>query len=221
MIIANVASLPDGTMGCDVTTPINVISARQYANKGNGFIVRYVGRGDGSRHFVDITQDEAQAIVDAGLALGVVQHPLAEGWSPSALLGQRFGAAAAGLAGAAGLPAGMTIWLDLEGVAPGSQPEDVIAYCNEWYDEVKAVGFIPGVYIGANPGLSADQIYWELNMQSYWRGGSSVNAGVPADIPNRGYQMKQHITGSGASVFDSDVTQSDNFGGTVLWCVST
>jgi hypothetical protein len=220
MISANVASLPDGTIGCDVSTPLNLISAKQYLSKGYSFVVRYVGRGDGSKKFVDLTQEEGQAIVDAGLGLSVVQHPLAEGWSPIAALGQRFGAAAAALAGAAGLPVGVHVWLDLEGVAPASKAQDVVDYCNAWYDEVSRVGYVPGVYIGASPGLSADQIYWDLSMKSYWRGGSDPKAGVPADIPNRGYQMTQRITGSGTREFDSDVTHSDNFEGKVLWCIA-
>lgn len=139
-----------------MTVPINVISAKQYLNKGYQFIVRYVGRGDGSKTFVDLTQEEGQAIADAGLGLCVVQHPLAAGWSPTGTLGPRFGAAAASLAGRAGLHVGVNVWLDLEGVSNGSQAQDVIDYCNEWYDEVSAVGYVPGLYIGAGPGLSAD-----------------------------------------------------------------
>jgi hypothetical protein len=220
VIIAKVASLPDGTVGFDITTPLNLISAKQFLNKGYGFVVRYIGRGDGSKTFIDITQEEAQAIVDAGLGLCVVQHPLANGWNPTGAKGQQFGAAAASIAGEAGLPVGTTIWLDLEGVAPATQTQDVINYSNQWYDEVSAVGFVPGVYIGANPGLSADQIYWDLSMKNYWRGGSSEESGVPADIPNRGYQMLQRITGAGTSEFDSDVIRTDNFGGAVQMCVS-
>jgi len=221
MINAKIGSLPDGTTGFDTTTPLNPISAKQYLTKGYNFVVRYIGRGDGSRTFVDIDQQEAQAIVDTGLGLCVVQHPLAEGWSPTAAKGKQFGAAGASLAGEAGLPSGMTVWLDLEGVASATQAQDVIDYCNEWYDEVSAVGYVPGVYIGANPGLSADQIYWDLSMKSYWRGGSSEESGVPADIPNRGYQMIQRIGGIGASEFDSDVIKTDNFDGAVRMCVST
>jgi hypothetical protein len=112
MLNAKVASLPDGTMGFDTTTPLNLISARQFLNKGYGFVVRYIGRGDGSKTFTDITQDEGQAIVDAGLGLCLVQHPLAEGWSPTGVTGKQFGAAAASLAGGAGLLAGSTVWLD-------------------------------------------------------------------------------------------------------------
>ena len=220
MINAKIATLPDGTVGFDITSPLNPVSARQYLAKGFKFVVRYVGRGDGSKNFVDITQSEAQDIVDAGLGLCIVQHPLAEGWSPTGAKGQQFGSAAARLAGQAGLPFGMTLWLDLEGVAASTQVQDVIDYCDEWFDEVNGVGYVPGVYIGANPGLSADQIYWDLKMQSYWRGGSSEASGVPADIPHRGYQLFQRITGSGANEFDSDVVKTDNFGGAVKMCVS-
>jgi hypothetical protein len=220
MINARVSSIPDGSLGCDLTNPLNAASAKQYYNNGYRFIVRYIGRGDGSRNFVDLTQDEGQAIVDAGLALGVVQHPLAAGWSPTAKLGDSFGAAAANLAGAAGLPGGITIWLDLEGVAQGTQAEDVIGYCNAWFKQVSAVNFIPGVYIGANPAISEDQMYWDLLTKSYWRGGSDENAGVPATIPNRGYQMVQRISVSGGVEFDSNVVNTDNFGGKVFWCVS-
>jgi Domain of unknown function (DUF1906) len=220
VINGKISTLPDGTIGFDITTPLNPATAQQYLAKGYGFVVRYVGRGDDSRTFVDIDQGEAEAIVDAGLGLCIVQHPLAEGWGPTAAKGQQFGSAAASLASQAGLPFGMTLWLDLEGVAPVAQTQDVIDYCNQWYDEVFSVGYVPGVYIGANPGLSADQIYWDLKMTSYWRGGSSEASGVPADIPNRGYQMIQRITGAGSSEFDSNVVSADHFGGTVKMCVS-
>jgi hypothetical protein len=62
-----------------VTVPINVISAKQYLNKGYQFIVRYVGGGDGSKTFIDLTQEEGQAIADADLGLCVVQHPYCTG----------------------------------------------------------------------------------------------------------------------------------------------
>jgi hypothetical protein len=81
------------------------------------------------------------------------------------------------------------------------------------------VGYVPGLYIGANPGLTADELYWDLRMRSYWRGGSSESGGVPDDIPHRGYQMSQRITGAGASEFDSDVIAADNFGGAVQYCL--
>jgi nucleotide-binding universal stress UspA family protein len=156
MVSRRVGPLADGTMGCDVTGPLNAATARQLRNKNFRFVVRYVGRDDGSHTFVDLTAAEAQVIVDAGLAVSVVQHPLAEGWHPTQTLGSQFGAAAAKLAGAAGVPFGVTVWVDLEGVAVGTPPQNVIDYCNSWHAEVTAVGYTSGIYVGANPGLSAD-----------------------------------------------------------------
>ncbi len=218
MINSVVGSLADGSVGCDVASPLNPASAKQYYNNKYKFIIRYIGRGEPSS-FDDLTAEEGQAIVDAGLALGVVQHPRAPGWQPTGDLGTRFGAAAASLSGEAGLPFGVTVWLDLEGVAGGTPAQNVIDYCNNWYAEVAAVGYVPGIYIGANPGLTADQLYWDLHMASYWRGGSSEAAGVPADIPHRGYQMVQRITGAGTTEFDTDTIKTDNFGGAAQWCV--
>jgi hypothetical protein len=153
------------------------------------------------------------------MGLCVVQHPLAEGWHPTRALGQQFGAAAAKLSGAAGLLSGASVILDLEGVARDTATQDTIDYCNAWHAEVSAVGYVSGVYVGANPGLTADQLFFDLRVQSYWRGGSSESAGVPADIPHRGYQMRQRITGAGAGEFDTDVIAADNFGGEIQFCV--
>jgi hypothetical protein len=111
-------------------------------------------------------------------------------------------------------------WLDLEGVAPGTPAQQAIDYCNVWYTEVAAVGYTPGWYIGANPGLSADQRYRDLRMTSYWRGGSSEQAGVPTEIPHRGYQMTQRITKPNGGEFDMDVVKTDNLHATVRWCVA-
>src|ERR1700730_1854083 len=101
-----------GIMGFDTTEVLNAVSARNYFNKGYRFCVRYVGRGKGKSNYVDISRAEAQAIVDAGLALMIAQHPLASGWVPTEQMGQDFGNYAALAAGQAGLLPGMNIWLD-------------------------------------------------------------------------------------------------------------
>jgi hypothetical protein len=50
-----VEPLPYGTVGVDLTIPLNPILAEQYLNKGYGFVVRYIGRGDnGSKHYADL-----------------------------------------------------------------------------------------------------------------------------------------------------------------------
>jgi hypothetical protein len=85
------------------------------------------------------------------------------------------------------------VFLDLEGVKNGVSAIDVIDFCNAWFAEVEGVGYETGVYVGAAPGLTADQLYWNLRTKHYWKGGSSSKAGVPDDIPHRGYQLVQHI----------------------------
>ena len=214
-----VSQAPPGVIGFDSSDALNPVQAKQFFNKGYRFCIRYVAHTrTSSGPFVDLTSQEAESIIGAGLALMVVQHPLAAGWAPDVGLGQSFGQYAAAHAGEAGIPPGVNVWLDLEGVKAGTQAADVIAFCNAWFDEVEAVGYETGVYIGASPILTADQLYWDLKTQHYWKGGSSSKAGVPDDIPNRGYQLIQRISNPGASnEFDSDVTKDDNFGGGVKW----
>jgi hypothetical protein len=210
-----------GIIGFDTTDRLNIATAKQYYNKGYRFCVRYIGRGDGKSKYDDLTEAEGQVIVDTGMALMVVQHPLAEGWTPTESMGSSFGSNAAKLAGDAGLPLGVTVWLDLEGVKQTTANQAVIDFCNAWFSEVSAVGYSTGVYIGASPGVSPDQMYWNLKTQSYWKGGSSAKAGVPDDIPHRGYQLIQHIQNPGPNEFDSDVTKLDAFGGGVSWVSGT
>lgn len=91
-------------------------------------------------------------------------------------MGHTFGANAAAYAGDAGLPTGVNVFLDLEGVKNGVSASDVIDFCNAWFAEVEGVGYETGVYVGAAPGLTADQLYWNLRTKHYWKGGSSFRA---------------------------------------------
>jgi hypothetical protein len=214
-----VVQAPAGVLGFDTDTSLNAVQAKQKYNQGYRFCVRYVPHTRGvDSNFDDITSAEAQAIIDAGLGLMIVQHPPSRGWAPNGQLGRDFGSYAAAHAGEAEIPAGVTIFADLEGVDPAAPAQDVIDFCNAWFDQLRAVGYVPGLYIGSDPGLSADQLYWDLRVQHYWRGGSSVSSGVPADIPQRGYQLVQRISDPGGPAeFDSDVTNTDHFGLSVTW----
>jgi Domain of unknown function (DUF1906) len=219
-ITANVVQAPAGLIGVDTIGVLDTDSAQRYLARGYRFCIRYVSHDRGPSEYVDLTASEAQTIVDSGLALMAVQHPLDAGWVPTADLGQIFGQNAALHATEAGLPPGVNVWLDLEGVAPGTPAADVIAFCNAWFQQVESAGFASGIYVGANPGLSADELYWDIRTQHYWKGGSSAEAGVPDDIPPRGYQLVQRIHDPGPREYDSDVTRTDTFGGGVMWAVN-
>ena len=183
---------------------------------GFSFAVRYVPRNfvvtDDSAQG-NLTTPEAEDILGAGLALMVVQHVAASPWTPSGSLGQSYGQYAVANARAIGLPAGISLFLDLEGVAAGTSAETVSDYCGSWYDVVAAAGYVPGIYIGANCGLGASQIE-ALPFRYFWESGSKVPAIAP------GYCMKQSISSSyvlAGVAYDLDVIQADANGNTPFW----
>ncbi len=204
-----------GLSGFDSNTIISAAVAQEFKNGGYDFCIRYLARnaGQGSG---DLSNTEAINILNAGLALMAVQHVQANyppGWTPTGSLGTTYGTNAASNAKSVGLPAGMNIWCDLEGVVPTTSATDVIAYCQAWYTAVAAAGYVPGIYVGADCVLSGSQLYSNLSFQHYWKSMSNVPA-----IPNRGYQMVQHApqTVNGIGI-DPDTTQTDDKGDTVLW----
>src|SRR5205085_2113160 len=142
-----------------------------------------------------------------------------ESWVPTPAKGTEYGANAAAHAKAVNLPAGTAVFVDLEGVSPSVSPADIIAYCNNWHAEVLAAGYTPGIYVGANCGLSSDQLYHQLKMKYYWKSGSNV-----PPIPHRGYCMVQTIIQNdvveGIGI-DRDVITPDAFGMTPPWTRNT
>ena len=201
-----------GLKGFDTNTIVTSTQANEFKNGGYAFCIRYLSRGAGQSSG-DLSYNEAKTILDAGLALSAVQHVLSAGWNPTAALGATYGTNAAANATSIGLPPGMNLWCDLEGVASGTPAQQVIDYCNAWYQAVAEGGFIPGIYVGANCILSGNQLYSDLKFQHYWKSLSNVPT-----IPNRGYQL---IQSKGATVYgvniDNDTTQNDEQGDSMIW----
>lgn len=98
-------------------------------------------------------------------------------------------------------------------MAGGTTAQAVIDYCQAWYTAVNNAGYAPGLYVGYDSVLSGDQLYNNLSFQHYWRSQSSV-----PEVAKRGYQL---IQGPNTSEFginiDTDTTQNDHLGGSVLW----
>jgi hypothetical protein len=136
-LIGSVSQAPPGVIGFDTTERLNPVTARQYFTKGYRYCIRYVSHDESvNSPYEDLSLDEGQIILDAGMALMAVQHPLKAGWTPTGDLGQTFGANAAAYAGNAGLLPGVNVFLDLEGVKDGTPQSDVIDFCNAWFAEV-------------------------------------------------------------------------------------
>jgi hypothetical protein len=89
-----------------------------------------------------------------------------------------------------GVPAGVTVWCDLEGVSAAADPDAVIEYCNAWHQEVAAAGFVPGLYVGDSPGLTAQQLYAALKFTHYW---GAYNLNRDQEPRTRGLQLKQTV----------------------------
>lgn len=204
-----------GLLGFDTTTRLSATDAVAFRQRGFSFCVRYLSRtmppAEG-----DLSHAEARSILAGGLALMAVQHVMRPGWTAHGARGLAYGVAAVAHAQAVGLPRGVTLWLDLEGVRRDVPREDVIDYCNYWFDAVATAGYAPGLYVGANCRLDGDALYWRLRTRHYWRSGSRV-----PDLPHRGYQMMQRIAPMPDLVagieIDRNVTATDAFGDTVTW----
>jgi hypothetical protein len=213
-----VQQAPAGLKGFDANTPISASTAAAFYAKGYRFCVRYVGRTAMASY--DLTASEAKTILEAGLALMVVQHVLNPGWNPTQSLGQEYGANAAKFTKAIGVPPGVNLWCDLECVASGTAASDVIAYCNAWADQVSAAGYVPGLYVGYQPGLTAQQLYQNLKFKHYWGAYNIDGDEIPA---TRGLQLQQKVGTSGTiggvstEAYDDDVTMSDKLGGSAVW----
>ena len=210
-----VQAAPNKSLGFDVDEYLSSDSAQLFYNQGYRFCLRYISLGEGEASG-DLTFAEAEGILAAGLALMPVQHVRYPNWFPTEDLGISYGNSAANNSIQCGFPAGINVWCDLEGVNQAAAPEDVIAYCNAWYDRVAQSGYLPGIYVGYDSGLTGQQLYEDLKFQHYWR--------APGDIPNipiRGYQMLQteiDITVNSLNI-DKNTTYIDNEGGRPQWLI--
>jgi len=201
-----------GAQGFDYNAPISGGQAAALKAAGMDFAIRYVplNAADKAGH---ITGLELQVLLTSGLAVILVQNVDDPGWLPTAALGLAHGSYAASYAKAIGYPTGGPIYCDLEMVSPSSASADVIAYLNSWMDEVSSAGFIGGLYVGYQPGLTAGQLYSDIKTKSYW---AAYN--YDDGVATRGFQIIQHVQKSIAGLeVDPDTIQVDELGDLPVW----
>jgi hypothetical protein len=210
----NVATLQDGAKGFDANRTISAVDAAAFVAHGYQFGIRYVRRHDA--HSYDLTAGEVTTILTARLGLMVVQHVANEGWVPTPDDGALYGNTAARESHEVGVPSGVTVWCDLEGVKSGTSHADVTGFCDNWFDEVAAAGYVPGLYVGFGCGLTADELY-NLKFGIYW-GAYNVNSDSVPTV--RGFCMKQSvakpadlISGYTNQNMDVDTVHIDALGG--------
>jgi len=160
-----VQKAPAGLSGFDINSIVSSAVAQSLKDAGYAFCIRYIPR---TANLVagNLSNTEALHILNAGLALMAVQHVALPDWAPTAALGTAYGSYAASYCkDTVGLPPGINIWLDLEGVAPGTPAQNVIDYCQAWYNDVNSAGYIPGIYVGYDTILDSQQLYSIVNYQ--------------------------------------------------------
>jgi hypothetical protein len=211
----SVRAAPPGGKGFDTDTVLTDAMAAAFVANGFRFAIRYLSR-ERPEAGGNLTATEAEAILNAGLALMAVQHVSEAGWIPGDALGRQYGTSAAANARTVGFPSGVNIWLDLEGVGYGTSPGQIARYCEAWFTAVSDAGYVPGLYVGARCGLSGEELY-NLPFAWYWRSGSAVPM-----LPARGYCLEQTISGyyeiAGVS-YDLNMTRTDDGGAghTPVW----
>ena len=211
----HVFTAPDGVRGIDTTERIAPRTAAALRTHGYRYCVRYVRRD--KPHASALNSAEARSLLDEGLGLMLVQYVESESaWIPSARKGTTNGSVAAAEAEKLGVPWGVTIWCDLEGVKVGTPRQQVIDYCNRWHAAVSGAGYVPGLYVGYHPGLSATQLYLRLRFSHYWAAYNLNADQVPAV---RGVQMKQSLRRPADAIlgvqldFQVDRINADRLGG--------
>jgi glycoside hydrolase-like protein len=182
----------DGRSGNKLTAEL----AKAFRAAGYRFCLRYVPREPKAKTVkYDLKADEAELILDAGLALMVVQHFPGAGWRPTGELGKSYGAFAVKWAKEmVGLPAGVSMFCDMEGVAADQPQKDVIEHCIAWHGEVKAAGYSPGLYVGDAAKLGGQTIKDRLGMfNHFWLAFTEKFT-----IPGRPFELRQFSVGKNA-----------------------
>jgi len=211
----HVFTAPAGVRGFDTTETVTQTTANAFRRAGYRFCVRYVRRD--KPHASALKASEAKSLLSTGIGLMIVQYVESESaWNPSSTKGTKNGGVAASECELLGVPWGVTVWCDLEGVARGTPSQRVIDYCNAWHAAVSAAGYVPGVYVGYRAGLTPTQLYRALKFTHYW---GAYNLNVDQYPAVRGIQMKQSKARSSdrpqgiAIDFQTDRVSVDQLGG--------
>lgn len=213
--------IPAGSVLADtdsVVSPHLAEALRAYGTAAGASIrgvIRYL-----SRHVPqsggDLSADEIATIRSAGFGLLCVQHvPPPHRWWPCAALGSQYGNAAAENARALGIPAGVSIAVDIESPMLSARADDIYAYENAWSAAVDAAGYQPMLYLAQQipPDLDAEGLYRRIRASRYWRA-----AGNLPDVAVRGWGVRQSLPVLiGNAAVDLDTVQPDNLGDVPNW----
>lgn len=180
-------------LGADTISTLNTDAARALWAYGCRFLMRYIE---------ETSAEEIASLLGYGFALGFCT--LAEDFN---------GQAAVGKLQALGVPPGVDIFLDVEGVE--LDPAELIAKIAAWSAPVRMAGYGPAMYVGAGALLTSSELSM-LPVYRYWRGCSRLVDRFGAVVePTRGFciiQGRPDDTRIGGTTVDVDFMQTDYLG---------
>lgn len=126
---------------------------------------------------------------------------------------------------ALGMPIGIHVFLDMEGLAAfHADPRVIIQKVKDWAVPLKAAGWIPALYAGVPQPLTSDEL-WHLPVEAYWKGqGRQVDRnGALAEPTGCGWCMTQMFPSvqRGGVLVDCNMVGSDFKGRTPIWAASS
>lgn len=186
--------------------------AKALKERGVACLVGYLG---------SINATRLKHVLDAGLAFSPVTFAGEYEDGPADEIGQLK---------ALGIPAGASVWLDLEGMkAFKSDPVQLAAKINAWADAIKGAGYMPCLYVGVPQPFTSEELY-ALRVVRYWHGQGSVrdrfgNLAEPfrSFSACRGWNMIQaapSVTWAGVLV-DANLVLGDYRGEVPAWVVAS
>lgn len=149
----------------DTSTPVPSALASALVVQRIVGVIRYVPLPSNDSR-LDISAPELAGLTLAGLQVLLVQHVRYPPWHPVSCDGYYDGTIARNAATAAEYPKGCHLYCDLEGV--GGTADDTRRYLGEWAASVRSGGYLPGLYVGYDCSLSADQLYALPDYNTYW-----------------------------------------------------
>jgi hypothetical protein len=166
-------------------------------------VIRYVPL-PGNNPAQDIDRDELEMLCGLGLEVMLVQHvrssaPGRGGWDIRAHSGSVDGAFAAEHAVNCGYP-DAHLWQDLEDVSGDAAA--TIQYSNAWAGRALQWGLRAGVYVGFDIPLTPEQLYRELEHNSY---GSDVGHRHVSERGISWQQTRENIVIAGVKVDEGQI----------------
>jgi hypothetical protein len=117
---------------------------------------------------------------------------------------------------ALGLPPGVTVWLDLEGLSAfHADSKTLEAKINAWADAMTQAGYQPGLYVGSPQPFTSDELF-ALHTVRYWKGqGSTRDRFGDLAEPRCGWCMHQAfpqtVWENKGVLVDIDLVEQDYF----------